>query len=257
MRWLRHRKARVDRDAGLIFAWRGMNTGLGRKLAAVAVVTAGAVSFAVAVRVRVVPPVPVSQRQGAVMLANHGDASIFLLGRLDEASPFPVRLETRGLPVVEDQLGAALASAGRSAETYQPRLRELPASEASRNLPALAVGQPVFPSLPKAAGDRESAAGPVRLVASLAPDSGELAARVVTPAPQLSMPADTATAGRVRRYLIEVRGDGSVGTVTPVEVVAAADMPGVEAWLARLRFDVTGGVAGWHPVEVRWLPDHD
>ena len=257
MRWLRHRKALQDRDAGLVFAWRGMNSGLRRKVAAGLVVVVCGVSLAVAVRVRVVPPVPVGQREASVMIATEGEDFAFLLGRLDESSPFPARFETRGLAEIDKREAAALAAVQGLRTGYQPQLRELPKEPAAGELPALVGGQRVFPPLPKVGENEPAAVVPVRLTAELVVDSADLAARVVVPVAELGMAGDTTAAGRSRRYLVEVRADGSVGVVVPLEVADAVEMPGVEDWLRRLRFEVAGGGAGWHSVEARWVPAYD
>lgn len=257
MKWLRHRKARADRDAGLVFAWRGMNPGFGRRLSAVLVVGILGTLLAVAVRVRVVPPTPVSQRTGSVVIAVSGEASESLLGRLDEVSPFPSRFEARGLAEIERRLAGAMIAADTTGGAYRPQLRELPEEEEGNDLSALMAARGELPPLPRAGAGEVVVTPPVRLTAELVPDLADLASRVVTPVPELVVDGGSMAAGSATRFLIEVKADGGVGSVVPLDGASAAAVPGVDVWLARLRFDVSGNVSGWHAVEVHWVSGDD
>lgn len=256
MRWLRHRKARLDRDAGLVFAWRGMSPGWRRQASAVLVVILLGVLLAVSVRVRVVPPLPVARRPGTLMVAGNRESLGFLSGRLEEASPFPSRYEVREMAATE----RALAEATRMecGGDYRPRLRELPDGGEDRDLPPLPAGWRDLPPLPRPG---EAMAGVVakRLRAELVPDSVDLASRVITPVPKLEAAEGSgAVAGSSARYLVEVRRDGGVGVVVPLAGGTGGNgFAGVGAWLGRLRFEAAEEMAGWQALEVRWVPDHD
>jgi len=257
MKWLRHRKARADREAGMVFAWRMPEQGIGRMIVSV-LVTGLAAAFLVAmVRVEVRSPPRQSHRRGSVMLEARDGTGWF--DRLcAENSPFPAPFDAMGF----DDAAGTLAKHPAWSETgsgYVPRFRELPEIldfTRNRNAP---VGHVDLPPLPPIQPVPESAEQPkiLRRVPVLRADSPELAARIPVPLPALKLGAADVPPPGGHRFLIEVASSGQVVSAVPMAPAGEAEaMKGILRWLRSLRFepDPSGNdTKKWYVVTVTFL----
>ncbi len=260
MKWLHHRKARSDRGAGLAFAWRAQASRLGSTLVAVVVIGLVAVAMATVVKVRVLTPPAHSGQRGTLILSTGDEDLAWLERRGAELTPFPAPLDVRGLEDSERALAEHPALARAGAAGYVPQLRELPEGWDRPAAPVAAGGQfelpplprlPAVPAVPEGAGGRRSR--PV-----LAPDVGELAARVPVPVPRFELGAGEEPPGEDPRFMLEVDAAGRVRAVVPLAGAGAAPVVArLERWLRSIRFEPVAGGAGWFSVGVGFVVSGD
>ncbi len=127
MYFLRKRKQARDRDAGLVFVWRGARRHHSSKVLAI-MLAVGICAFSVfAVRVEGPKPPLLSQRKGVVIMLNEGDAkSRFLMLQIEANSPFPVRWDPAFDTRTMDRLEKQLAKLSDDHPVYHPKLLPLP-----------------------------------------------------------------------------------------------------------------------------------
>jgi len=258
MRWLRHKKARNDRDAGLAFAWRVSSNRVGSTLVGALAVGTTAAVFATLVNVRVLSPPARSGHRGTLVLAADDKTTEWLDGRGAELTPFPAPLAVHGLEETERALAAHPAMVSSAAKRYVPALREwagepAPAmgsvAEAGRTeLPPL----PALASLPAVGDDDHPPAGGGRQVLVLMPDEPELAARVPVPLPAFDAGAALQTPEGGLRFLIHIDAAGRVLTAVPLggDAGSSAGAVPVERWLRGVRFEAVEDGAGWFALAV-------
>lgn len=257
MKWLRHRKARSDRWAGLAFAWRTPAARFGSVLAGAVVVGLLAAAMATVVKVRVLMPPARSGQRGTLMLARGGDEMSWLARGGAELTPFPAPLEVHGIEETERALAGHPALGRRGAGEYVPRLREWPAGAEVAVEPAGGGGLvelPPLAPLPEVPRVPEVAGGGIRSRPVLVPDLAGLAARVPVPLPDFELPAGLVPPDDDPRFMIELGADGRVRSVVALE--GAGSSPVVVAlgrWLRRIRFEPVEGGAGWFAVAVGFV----
>jgi len=252
MKWLRHRKARSDRDSGMVFAWRGMHGHYGGPLMAAVVVGLCAVALASAIRVRVLSPPAQSQRQGGVMMALDDRVGEWLEVRGADLTPFPGPLDVWGLETTLGALEAHPALSDEVVGVYVPVVRPLPENSSGERLAFGNAGRRVLPALPKPPPPVEPGLAAKRKYRPvLNPDSLDLAARVPVPLPEFDSREDPPE-GELR-FLVAVTADGRVREVLPLEGSADEGLPMVERWLRQVGFEPVDGGDGWFVVAVRFL----
>ena len=252
MKWLRHRKARLDRDSGMVFAWRGMHSRLGSTLTAALVVGVCAAAFASLIKVRVLSPPARSERRGSVIVALDHQAAQWLDRRGAELTPFPGPLDVWRLDEISEALEKHPALSGEAPGSYVPRLRPMPEASNVERLPVGEAGRmtlPPLPALPPPAGAAPPARRSLRPV--LEPDSADLAARVRVPMPEFRPGGDSA-AGEFR-FLLEVAADGCLGSVMALDSPQGTPVAELEAWLRGVSFEPSEVDQGWFAVTVRVL----
>jgi len=252
MKWLRHRKARLDRDSGMVFAWRGMHSRLGSTLTAAVVVGLCAAAFATMIKVRVLSPPARSERRGSVIVALDRQAAQWLDRRGAELTPFPGPLDVWQLDETSDALAAHSALSGEAPGSYVPQVRPMPELRGGERLPVGEAGRVTLPPLP--ALPAQADAGPPRrrsLRPFLEPDSAHLAARIRLPMPEFRLGGET-VAGE-QRFLLEVAADGRVGSVLALDSAEGVPVAELEAWLRRVSIEPSENGEGWFVVTVRVL----
>ena len=148
MKWLRHRKARLDRDSGMVFAWRGMHSRLGSTLTAAVVVGLCAAAFASMIKVRVLSPPARSERRGSVMMALDDQAVRWLDQRGAEMTPFPGPLDVWELDATTEALAGHPALSGEGPGSYIPMVRPMPEAVGRDRQPVGVAGRRTLPPLP-------------------------------------------------------------------------------------------------------------
>lgn len=264
MKWLRHRKARADREAGMVFAWRMPEGGLGRMIASV-LVTGLAVVFLVAmVRVEVSSPPQQSHRRGTVMLEPR-DGTGWFDRFCAENSPFPAPFDAMGFDDAAGALKKHPAWSETGGESYVPRFRELPVGADLARSRKMLVGHADLPPLPpiQAVPDLGEQPGGARRVPVLRADSPELEARIPAPLPGLKVDAANEPPPGGHRFLIQLDSSGQVVSVAPMAPAGEAEaMKGIVKWLRSLRFGPAApdeNAGKWYVVTVTFVfsPDHD
>lgn len=138
MLFSRKKRQKRDREAGLIFRWRGARRHHTGKILAL-MITVGVFGFFIyAVRIDADQSPPVSQRTGTVFMINDDDPNCYqLLVQIEERSPFPRRwdpaYDTATMGRVERRVGRLTGKTW----TYSPRLIPLPAVDDGRRLPSV------------------------------------------------------------------------------------------------------------------------
>jgi hypothetical protein len=252
MKWLRHRKARSDRDSGMVFAWRGMHSRLGSTLSAAVVVGLCAAAMVTLIRVRVLSPPARSERRGAVMIAPDHQAARWLNQRGADMTPFPGPLDVAELEVTRAALDAHPALSREAPGSYVPRARPLPRDTGPGRLPVAEVGSRTLPELPPLPEPAEAVEPPSRTLRPFfEADSALLADRLLMPLPEFE-PAGGVVEGR-QRFMLALSAAGRVDGVMPLEQAEDRPMAALERWLGELRFEPSEEGAGWFVVTVRLL----
>ncbi|MBK1830329.1 hypothetical protein JIN77_06310 [Verrucomicrobiaceae bacterium R5-34] len=138
MFFLSKRRQRRDREAGLIFRWRGAKKHHAGKLVAL-MITVGFFAFSMyAIRVSGVEAPLASKRTASVFMINEDDPNCLnLLAQVEERSPFPRRWD----PAFDEETMSRIQQgtqqlAGR-AWSYEPELAPLPTIESDDRLPSI------------------------------------------------------------------------------------------------------------------------
>ncbi len=258
MKWLRHRKARRDRDAGMVFAWRIPVLHFGRMVGSVLVVGLVAAFFVSMVRVRVGSPPVRSQRRGTVVLEPGAGAGWF--ERLcAERTPFPAPFDAWGF---DDALGVLAKHPAWSATErggYVPEFREIPTVDDLVPKHELGSVRPDLPPLPpmEPVPDVGDESGFVRRVPVLRADSPELAARIPVPVPGFG--GGEPPPGE-HRFLIEVDASGRVLSAEPLTPSPEGGTMGeIARWLLGVHFEPGGTGRQWYVVTATFVfsSDHD
>lgn len=123
----RTRKQKRDREAGLVFHWRGAKKHHLGKFVALMVAASCFAFAAYAVRIEGLKQPLLSKRTGTVILLNEDDPNCRrLMLQIEEKSPFPSRWD----PVHDPATGKRIADMAESVMgepwVYQPQLRNLP-----------------------------------------------------------------------------------------------------------------------------------
>ncbi|NWK56895.1 hypothetical protein HW115_14825 [Verrucomicrobiaceae bacterium N1E253] len=268
MFFLRHKKQKRDRGAGLVFRWRGAKRHHASKVYAF-LLSAGFFSFAVyALRVEGLRSPLLTKRTGDVVLLNEGNpycASLML--QIEERSPFPLRWDPAQDVETMGRIGsAAMALEGRVWD-YRPALAEVPEPLPSTALPSVVVrGASLFDGL--IADEVDGSEPEVRhpdlqdLVLS-AEMSADASLQSVIPAGPLPLPRDLIADewfGQSFRFLIGVDARGVVRGCLPLsggnmEVAKpTAKQKWLAAWLRRTPFLASrepGGHIGVLEVEIK------
>jgi hypothetical protein len=252
MKWLRHRKARLDRDSGMVFAWRGMHSRLGSTLTAALVVALCAAAVASMIKVRVLSPPARSERRGSVMVALDDQAVRWLNQKGADLTPFPGPLDVSKLDVTTEALDAHPALSGEAPGNYVPQVRPMPEESGGGRLPVGEAGRRTLPALPPLPPPVEP--GPP-VLRSLRPffesDSALLADRVLMPLPEFDAGGEPAEG--MQRFMLAVSAEGRVEAVMPLERAEDKPAAAVERWLEKLRFEPSEEGGGWFVVTVRLL----
>jgi len=258
MKWLRHRKMRGDRKAGMVFAWRIPMGRLGRMVASVLVVGVAAALFVSMVRVRVDSPPVHSQRRGTLMLEPEDGAGWF--DRLcAESTPFPAPFDVWSF---DDSTGALAKHPAWSATGgggYAPKLRDMPIKVDLAPKREMRVDLPALPPI-EAVRDVGGELGIVRRMPVLRADSPELAARIPVPVPAFRPDVASEPPPGEHRFFIEVDASGQVLSAEPMAPSGEAEeMEGVARWLWGVRFEPGQSGREWYVVTVTFVftPDHD
>lgn len=252
MKWLRHRKARLDRDSGMVFAWRGMHSRLGSTLTAALVVGLCAAAFASMIKVRVLSPPARSERRGSVMVALDDQALRWLNQKGADLTPFPGPLDVSRLEVTTEALDAHPALSGEAPGDYQPQVRPMPEDSGGGRLPVGEAGGRTLPELPPLPPPVEPGAPVPRLLRPIfEPDSEVLADRVLMPLPEFDPGGEPV--GGMQRFMLAVSAGGRVDAVMPLEGAEDKSVAAVERWLEELRFEPSEEGGGWFVVTVRLL----
>lgn len=127
MYFLRKKKQLRDRDAGLVFHWRGAKKHYMAKFYAV-MVAVGCFGFiAYAVRVEGPKQPLISKRTSTLVMLNEDDPNCRkLMMQIEEKSPFPSRWDPAYDSATNQRVAKMADSIMGKAWEYQPALRELP-----------------------------------------------------------------------------------------------------------------------------------
>jgi len=262
MKWRRHRKARGDREAGMVFAWRMPVMPFGRMFASIVVVGLAATFFVSMVRVRVDSPPARSQRRGALVLEPK-DGEGWFERLCAEHTPFPAPFDIWSFDAAEGALAKHGAWSVTGGEGYVPKLREMPPAADLAPGRELRAGRADLPPLPPLDALPDVAEGPeiLRRMPVLRADSPELAARIPVPVPDFRFGAAGEPPAGEHRFLIEVDASGRVLSASPMapsgETGAMEEEIG--RWLRSVRFEPGGVGRKWHVVTVTFVfsSDHD
>ncbi|MBT8043540.1 MAG: hypothetical protein KJO79_01210 [Verrucomicrobiae bacterium] len=138
MYFLRKKRQKRDREAGLIFQWRGARRHHAGKMIAF-MVAIGFFAFSVyAIKIDGIKPPLLSMREGVVIMLDKDDPNCQkLMFQIEQRSPFPVRWD----PVFDQELMANRAKALEALHgelwQYDPELLPMPDQKPSRELASI------------------------------------------------------------------------------------------------------------------------
>ena len=139
MLFLGEKRRRRDREAGLVFHWRGVRKHYLGKFFAL-VITAACFGFAAyALRIEGLERPLVSQSTGTLILLNEDDPNCRrLMLQIEESSPFPLRWDPAYDEATKERIASMAESLVREPWEYQPALKKfLPSSQPSEGLPSI------------------------------------------------------------------------------------------------------------------------
>lgn len=227
MFFLRKRRQRMDREAGLVFPWRGSRKHhLGKCLALVVVVSFFVFSV-YAIKVDGIKPPPLPKREGVVILLDENNPGCQkLLFQVEQRSPFPMRWD----PVFDVGLAAARSEMQESLQgalwQYRAALVPLPESKQPHSLAAITGPQEgllgevsggwqqsgQMPGLVSEVPERGSVSVRAKLVAT-----NGLASRIGVDG--VSLPADLVADdwyGQTFRFYVQLAPSGQVVSCVPL-----------------------------------------
>lgn len=138
MYFLRKKRQKRDREAGLIFLWRGSRKHhLGKIIALM--VAVGFFAFTVyAIKIDEIKPPLLSKREGLVIMLTEDDPNCqSLMLQVEERSPFPVRWDPVYDPEIMTRIDHAKNHLLGKIWNYDAALNPLPEEQVARGLPTI------------------------------------------------------------------------------------------------------------------------
>lgn len=223
MSFFRKKRQQRDRDAGLVFAWRGgKKHHLGKILALM--IAVGFFSFAVyAVKIDVVKPPRMPQREGVVFMIDESLPECQdLLLKIEAMSPFPKRWDPAKDQEAMARVDDSLKQLTGEIWSYQPAYEKMPALESSTALPSVIDDHTLL--MPELADNwQEATNGPVSLtkepplVQAQLVASGALKDRLLQSNYALPIGLGTEDSyGQSFTFSVSVDQDGTVSTCMPL-----------------------------------------
>lgn len=138
MYFIRRKKHQRDRDAGLIFHWRGFRKHHSGKMVALLMACALFAFSVYAINIETVRSPLQSKKEGVVFVLNEENPSVAkLLLQVEENSPFPARWD----PAVDVEVQTRIAEDRNQLEgelwTYEMRMAQLPQKSQTREVPSI------------------------------------------------------------------------------------------------------------------------
>ncbi|GAA5495278.1 hypothetical protein Rhal01_01453 [Rubritalea halochordaticola] len=230
----RRKKLTRDREAGMVFRWRGGLAGNRGGMTLAIFLTGGIFTLAfVGLNINVRKSKPLQRRVAKIMLVPENDERLSLW--VDQKSPFPARWDPADdqehLQRVEDELTLALATSS----IRETEWREMPASQQRLTSPSIfKVAEQVLPELSK--GERELVPeAPIKLQLDTEM-LGDLAKRRPTQIEAFEQDIPAEEFGKQFRWFISLDREGNVVYLAPVEPGNGEFSKLLENWLRGLKF---------------------
>lgn len=236
----RRKKMIRDREAGMVFRWRGSRSGNTGGLTLAILLTTGVFALAfVGLNIRGDKKAPTTRRSAEIMLIEAGDPR--LVQWLDGGSPFPARwdpeLSKEHMGRVADVLEDNFAEVAARDFDW----RELPDGLGGIETPAIyEAGQLIFPSLPEVAGvDRAEGNVAFEVRGEVMGVGGD---RMPDVWREFSRDIPAEEYGKQWRWFVTLGANGEVEYCAPVEPFEGDFSSLLERWLRVQNFKV--GEAG-------------